>query len=293
MSLLVPTDLHGHTFLSDGRATPEEYVEFRRRLGMRAIAIADHDILAGVRRGAAAASAAGMMFIPALEVTAFLHHGKREAEQFHVLAYFPDYFLGDFRLEQTVLYRRGQIVQQRWREFVLEWMSTLTEQERTSIDPESELERTPAHAFPALQSMILRIVERARPMFERFRDDHVLFWEGDRNKDIFAWSPEEAIEAIRGDGAVDIVAHPTRYRDKERTLRVLELASGLEVYTSRHKAEVSAHYREYAETNRKHWTSSSDDHQNAKYYRPPCGTPARTLERICHKQMPMHSIVAA
>ncbi len=45
--------------LSTMNITPEEYVEFRRSIGMRAIAIADHDVLAGVRRGAAAAQRAG------------------------------------------------------------------------------------------------------------------------------------------------------------------------------------------------------------------------------------------
>ena len=30
--MFVSTDLHGHTYHSDGRATPEEYVEFRRSL---------------------------------------------------------------------------------------------------------------------------------------------------------------------------------------------------------------------------------------------------------------------
>ena len=55
--MFVATDLHGHTSFSDGRTSPEAYVDFRRELGMRVIAIADHDLFAGVRRGAAAASA--------------------------------------------------------------------------------------------------------------------------------------------------------------------------------------------------------------------------------------------
>ncbi len=57
--MFVSTDLHGHTYYSDGRATPDEYVEFRRALGMKAIAIADHDVLAGVRAGAVACTMRG------------------------------------------------------------------------------------------------------------------------------------------------------------------------------------------------------------------------------------------
>jgi hypothetical protein len=74
---------------------------------------------------------------------------------------------------------------------------------------------------------------------------------------------------------------------------VLERATGVEVYTSRHKGEVAAEYRAFAEEHRKLWTASSDDHQNARYVRPPCGTPVQTLERILHRTLPIELICAA
>ncbi len=290
--MFVATDLHGHTHYSDGRTTPEEYVEFRRALGMKAISISDHDLMAGVREGASVAERAGMLFIPALEVTAHLHYGDEGEEQFHVLAYYPNDVLEGFQLENKRLYQRGLLVQTRWKELVMEWMSKLTADDREAIDPGGELERLPPPLFPALQSMILRIIERRRPLFEAFRDHHVLFWHSDGpNKDLFGWTPEEAIDAIRDDGAVDVIAHPTRYRDKDRTMSVIDYARGIEVYTSRHKAEVAAQFRQIAESKNKYWTSSSDDHQNARYMRPPCGTPVRTLERICMRTMRLASLI--
>src|SRR5689334_11153726 len=113
-AMYVPTDLHGHTLFSDGRATPEEYVDFRRAMGMRVVAISDHDLFAGVRRGAALAAAAGMTLVPAAEITTHIGVGAAR-EQFHVLAYFPPDVLLGRRLEQTRLYRRGQRVQAKWR----------------------------------------------------------------------------------------------------------------------------------------------------------------------------------
>jgi hypothetical protein len=292
--MFVATDLHGHTFHSDGRATPEEYVEFRRALGMKAIAIADHDVFGAVREGAAAAERSKMLFIPAMEVTAHLHYGASGEEQFHVLAYYPHDVLEGFQLENTKLYARSILVQTRWKELVLEWMSKLAPEDREALDPAGELARLPPPLFPALQSMILRIIDRRQPLFEAFRDHHVTFWSSNGpNADLFGWSPEEAIELIQADGAVDVVAHPTRYRDKDRTLKVIEHARGVEVYTSRHKAEVAAHFRELADAKKKYWTSSSDDHQNARYIRPPCGTPLRTLERICKRTMNLAQILAA
>lgn len=289
--MYVATDLHGHTCFSDGRATPEAYVEQRRELGMRVISITDHDVFAGVRRGAAAAVAAGVVLVPAAELTAFFHFGTKSAEQVHVLAYFPPDVLATGRLERTYLYRRGQRIQQKWRDFVLGWLSTLPRDAREALDPELELERLPFGEFPPLQTMIDRIVARARPLFEPFRDHHVRFWEEDR--EAFGWTPEEAIEAIRSDGATDIVAHPARYRDKELTAALLYRATGLEVYTSRHKEDVAAKYRVFAESNGKLWTASADDHQNARYVRPPCGSPLRTIERLLRRPLPMSMILAA
>ena len=289
--MYVATDLHGHTSFSDGRATPEAYVDFRRELGMRVVAIADHDVFAGVRRGAAAAALAGMVLVPAAEVTSFLHFGTPAAEQFHVLAYFPPEMLFGRRLEETRLYKRGLRVQHKWREFVLAWLSDLDEGDRAALDPERRIERLPPPEFPALQSMIDLVVRARRPLFEPFRDHHVRFWEDDA--ELFAWTPEDCIDAIRADGGVDIVAHPARYRDKERTLSVLARASGLEVYTSRHKPDVAEQYRAFAEANKKLWTASADDHQNARYVRPACGTPLATLERILRRPLPMSMILAA
>jgi len=109
--MFVATDLHGHTSFSDGRASPEAYVDFRRELGMRVVAITDHDVFAGVRRGAVAAAQAGLIFVPASEITSFFHFGTASAEQVHVLAYFPPELLVRRRLEQTFLHRRGVRVQ--------------------------------------------------------------------------------------------------------------------------------------------------------------------------------------
>jgi 3',5'-nucleoside bisphosphate phosphatase len=288
--LSIATDLHGHTFYSDGRATPEAFVGFRREIGMRAIAVSDHDVLSAVPRAAKAATAAGLWFSPAVEVTAFLHFGTERAEQFHVLAYFPARFASPRLLQGTELHRRGERVQAKWKAFVLAWMDELLPEDRAALDPEGELERLSPEEFPALQSTIDRVVARRRPLFEAFRRWHVRFWE---DRELFGWTPEEAMDCIRADGALDVVAHPGRYRDKERTRAVMLRASGIEVYTSRHKAEVAGAFRAFAEEHKKCWTASSDDHQNAKYARPPVGTPVATMERILGKALPITALLEA
>lgn len=289
MEVDIAADLHGHTRYSDGRASPEEYVEYRRSIGLRLCAVADHDVLSAVPAAAIAARRMGMWFLPAVEVTSFLHFGTPQAEQFHVLAYFPPAFASPTRLMRTNLYARGQRVQMKWKWFVLEWMSSLGAEDKAVLDPDGKLDDLPDAEFPALQSMIDRITARTPDLFDTFRKHHIQFWDNDR--ELFGWTPEEAMESIRADGAFDVVAHPGRYRDKERTEKALLFASGIEVHTSRHRGDVAKRFLEFAEQHRKAWTVSADDHQNARYIRPPCGVPVQTVEKLFGRTLSMDEIM--
>ncbi len=279
MTETVATDLHGHTRFSDGRAEPEDYVAFRAGLGMQVIAISDHDSFAGVPRAAEAARAHGVTLVPAMEVTSFIHFGTPRAEQIHILAYFPPERALDGSLGTTALGTRAVAASRRWRELCLAWLTALPEEQRYFIDPDHSLGNRRGTEFPQLQDFLNLIYDRNRLVYQDFIRYHVRFWEDDA--ELFGWTPEEAIDCIRGDGALDIVAHPVRVRDKARMDRVIDAASGLEVYTSRHRHDIAAGFRERAERTGKHWTASADDHGHVAYVRPPDGTPRRTIERIC------------
>ena len=294
----VLTDLHGHSALSDGMGTPEAYVRARAEQGLEVIALSDHDILAGVKQAAPLAKSLGMTLIPAMETTSFIHFGTDAAEQIHVLAYFPAAMAGTAKLEQTRLFQRGQRVIEAWRRFVVAWLETLTDEQRAQVDPQAELPKLSAPKFPGLAVLIARLVGEGvrkgesvpdararlaarRPLVDAFLRHHVRFWTEDR--ELFGWSPEEMIETIRADGAIDVVAHPNRVRDTARMSQVLELAQGVEVYTSRHSETVAAKFLDYATTHQKLWTASTDDHQHVRqlpYRKPPSGTPRRTVERL-------------
>lgn len=286
--MCVATDLHGHTYYSDGTASPQDFVATRLAGGVRVLAVSDHDLLAAVAPAAAAATAQGAILIPALEATAFVGLGTQDAEQFHILGYYPPRRLVDGSLQRSFFYQRGLQVQATWRDFTLEWLEGLQPADRAALDEGDELARLPAAEFPALQRVLTRIVTRLdaqRPqVFRHFIRSHVRFWTG--HPELFGWSPEELIDALRADGAIDIVAHPARYRDKERLARLLLGASGVEVYTSRHRPEWAARFRQFAEEHGKLWTASSDDHGKSAYAPPPCGTPRWVVERLLDAPLP-------
>jgi 3',5'-nucleoside bisphosphate phosphatase len=274
----IATDLHGHTRFSDGRAEPEDYVAFRASLGMQVIAISDHDSFAGVPRAAQAARTHGVTLVPAMEVTSFIHFGTPRAEQIHILAYFPPERAFDGSLGKTLLGARAVAVSRRWRELCLEWLTSIPEEQRYFIDPLRSLANLRGTEFPQLQDFLNLVYDRNRLVYQDFIRYHVQFWDG--CAELFGWSPEEAIECIRADGGLDIVAHPVRVRDKERMDRVIETASGIEVYTSRHRHDIAAGFRARAEAAGKHWTASADDHGHVAYMQPPDGTPRNTIDRI-------------
>jgi hypothetical protein len=274
----VRTDLHGHTLYSDGRQTPEAYVQARADLGIGVIAVSDHDTFAAVPAAGAAAAAAGLTLLPAMEVTSFIHFGTPQAEQVHILAYFPPRVLLDGGLGRTRLGDRAVKANWRWKQFVLDWLASLPMEQRYYLDPGGQLAGLEGTAFPALQSFLNLINERNGKVYDAFIRHHVKYWSEDA--ELFGWTPEQVIETIRADGGVDIVAHPVRYKDKARLEKIIDQATGLEVYTSRHKPEVAAEFLAMAEAKGKHWTASSDDHQHVPYAPPKEGTPRRTVERL-------------
>lgn len=62
-------DLHTHSALSDGTVNPDDLVAQALRLGLKWLAVADHDTTTSLARCVSAASATGLNFIPAIEIT--------------------------------------------------------------------------------------------------------------------------------------------------------------------------------------------------------------------------------
>ena len=178
--MYLATDLHGHSRFSDGTAEPEDFVDARHQAGVPIVALTDHDIFAGVPQAAATAEAHGQLLIPAMEATSFIHFGQSEAEQLHILAYFPPRMLQNGALFQTFLYRRGVQVQQRWRDFVLTFLDALPTSDYDALDPQRQLQTRPATDFPGLQRLIDLVTKKRPQIFKHLIRSHVRFWTDDK-----------------------------------------------------------------------------------------------------------------
>ena len=75
-------DLHVHTNTSDGSETPENAVKLAKELGLRAIAITDHDTAAGVKAAQAAGEKYGLEVVAGMELGCGWY-----GREIHMLAY--------------------------------------------------------------------------------------------------------------------------------------------------------------------------------------------------------------
>lgn len=61
-------DLHSHSNASDGDLSPSELVEAAHKKGIKALALTDHDTIAGLEEAKTAAEKSGLRFIPGVEL---------------------------------------------------------------------------------------------------------------------------------------------------------------------------------------------------------------------------------
>jgi predicted metal-dependent phosphoesterase TrpH len=76
-------DLHTHTTASDGSLSPEDLVKLAKHQGVSALAVTDHDSVAGLKRAADEGIRQGVEIIPGIEISCLY----REVE-LHILGYF-------------------------------------------------------------------------------------------------------------------------------------------------------------------------------------------------------------
>ena len=216
-------DLHIHSVYSDGTMTPAEIVADALRRGATGIAVCDHNVITGTLEARPIAEAAGLTYLPGVEIDAMLM--DRDA---HILCYGADF--SNAALMEHIRHARAR----------LDWMSDeplrrmlpdfpaldYCEYEALSHDPKQG-------GWKLLQYLkakgITKALDDALPYYFQYG---VTYESADFRP------AEEVIAAIHAAGGCAILAHPG-VTFKDDALKAAEAArligiDGAECYYPRH-----------------------------------------------------------
>ena len=262
-------DLHIHTTVSDGTWTPEEAAREAIACDMIAIAITDHDDVAGVAPAAAVAEPAGIEVVPAVEIDT-----DYADSDVHVLGYYLDIENPDLlrllaRIREARIERARKIIDR------LARLGCRIEEGRVleiagsgSVGrPHIAAAMVEAGCVTSVTQAFETLIGRGAPAFvQRYR-----------------LLPAEAIQHVRNAGGIAVLAHPVKLRDDHIIEELIaDGLQGIEAYHCDHSRPVAEHYRRLADQRGLLVTGGTDSH-GMKADRPvPMGS-VRTPEACLHQ----------
>jgi len=231
-------DLHVHSNASDGVYSPREVVERAAEVGLKAVALTDHDTTAGLAEALATGEAVGIEVIPGVEISAEFEGGAC-----HILGYFVEPGAADLARVLEVA-REGRA---RRNAAILARLSDLgfdlTMDDVTGRQTAGTLTR--AHfAAAMIEKGYVRNWDQA---FETYLGRGKPAYVGRKHVE-----PAAAIAAIRGAGGLASLAHPRQLNrsiaETETWLRRFAEAGieAVEVSSPDHTANFARHYGEMA-----------------------------------------------
>ena len=245
-------DLHCHSTFSDGSLTPEQLADEAVKAGLSALALTDHDTVAGLPRFLAAAEGKSFRAVPGVELSVDCSSGVM-----HMLGYWMDT-------------ANPELARQ------MEWIRNGRDMRNRSM-----LEKLNALGFAMTWDEVQAMAGEdvvGRPHFGQVmiqkgyaKDKNEAFdkWLGD-GKPGYADRPrltaEVAVALIRQAGGVAVLAHPFSLRISRDAMASLfiELAAaglaGVECYYSEHSVELTKEYLAMARQANLVPTGGSDFH---------------------------------
>jgi hypothetical protein len=246
-------DLHAHSLRSDGALSPTDLVKRAAARGVRELALADHDTLAGIAEAVAAGRDLGVRIIPASELNTESEWGDA-----HILGYFID--PADAALEERLRWLR----ENRGRR--IEVMVEKLNQLGYAVDLVRVLEIAQGGALgrPHLAQALL---ERGhvRTYDEAF--DTLIAKDSPAYVARVGLTPLEAVELVRTHGGVPSLAHPgTVVRPEELIPKLVSAGlAGIEAYYGEHSPEMTARCLTLARTYGLVPTGGSDFHGRGEH----------------------------
>jgi predicted metal-dependent phosphoesterase TrpH len=254
----VSIDLHIHTTASDGTFTPAQVVSHAHRLKLKAIAITDHDTVAGSKEALLSGIPPSLEFLTGVEISATPPSFYPGSGSFHLLGY--SIRLDDPQLNRTLeklqqaRKNRNPAIINRLNELGIS--ITLDEVRREA--GEGQLGRPHIAQFMVKKRAVASIDEA----FDRFLGTGKPAYVDKQRVECF-----KAIEIILAAGGVPVLAHPglLDYKtDNQLDELIGELKKagiqGVEVYYSGHTPDQTRRYAELAKRHDLLMTGGSDFH---------------------------------
>ena len=241
-------DLHTHTTCSDGTLTPEALVKYAHVKGLAAVAVTDHDTVAGNTRAVHQGEKIHIEVIPGVEFSASCPRGS-----LHILGYFVD--------SGSDIIKTVNKLQKKRRERNLKIIQKLHEIgyhiNKDAFCENAYLGR-PHIARELVQSGHVKTIEEAFQKFlKRGASAYVK-----REK----LSERETVETIIKAEGVPVLAHPITVFNPEETVKRLVLLGlkGIEVYYPTHSQEDTLYFEELSKKYKLVMTGGSDFHGEHK-----------------------------
>lgn len=198
-------DLHIHTTESDGTETPREVVRLAKALGLRAVAVTDHDTAAGWPEAAAEGERLGVEVVPGIEISTTFRGPV------HILGYYIDPHSAELEpVLDWVLHDRDARNRK-----MAEHMAA----DGLPVDYDAMRERFGAAiGRPHFAELLveLGLAESVKDAFDRYVEKGQRYYEPRH-----FLSLERSIAIIRRSGGVPVLAHPFQYRLDDAGLREL------------------------------------------------------------------------
>jgi len=208
-------DLHMHSTASDGALSPEQLVRLALESGVNGIALTDHDTVEGLDETGRLAEAAGLRFIPGIELSI-----QEKDEDVHMLGYFiqPSAELREILSEISEMRLRRA-------ERMVEKLSEIDK----PIEMEAVL-RQAAGGEVGRPHVAAVLVEAGHAKSSQGAFDLYIGNDGPAYVPKSMMDAERGMNLLRRFGAVPVMAHPALYDYKKVLPRFLDLGLvGLEV----------------------------------------------------------------
>ncbi len=231
-------DLHTHSHFSDGTLSPSEIIDEAIRIGLRSVALTDHNTTAGLSEFCEAARGKNINAIPGAEFSTTF--GEREL---HIVALCikPEHYS-----DIEVLVRELRVRKDAANRRLIEKLQALgidITYEAVAADAKGQLNRAHIAAYMYKNGYAESILDA----FERYLNPKLKIYEPPLMLDVF-----ETIKFIRKIGAVPVLAHPFYSLETEENIeRFVAMAKptgliGIETMYTTHTPAMTEYLRALA-----------------------------------------------